>query len=111
MSKNKNETIASRKDNAYSNYYTIISFAVSLVYLLLSNTIDKVWSAIIAAILLVILFILCAVGIKLIRKRIESNTPKSKKMEKCLMKLSRNLGYLSFVALLVTLLIDNMQST
>lgn len=84
-----------RKNIVYSSYYSAVSFTVSFIYLLADIFINGKTAAIIAAVLLVVSVAACEIGIKILRKGLESNNPKAKRWQERLSKIAMEVSYLS----------------
>lgn len=106
MENSKKTKIANeRKDTAYSSVFSVVSFFVSLFYLLADLFADGQWLACTAFALLLVLFAVCKISISKIRKAIENQDPKAVKMEESLLKLTTTTGYLSCILLALSLLL------
>lgn len=101
----KENRLNNRKDIAYSSLYSITSFFASLFYLVADIAFDDRSSAIIAFAILVITFIICEVIVRKLRRALEADDKRAKKICKILSDYANLIGYLSYILLALSLLV------
>ena len=109
---NGKKKLNNRKNVAYSSYYTIVSFLISLAYLVVDIYIDDLAAALLALGFLVVSIFACEIGIAKIRKGLEENSPNARKLKEKLANAAERIGYLSYLLLAASLIwaaIANLQ--
>lgn len=95
-----------RKNEAYSSFYSVLSFLCSLVYLIVDIVSESdLFSAVFAFVLLILSFILCEIIIRKLRMGIEQKNIKIMQRKDRLIKAAQTVGCLSYPLIAVTLLI------
>lgn len=100
---NGKKKLNNRKNDAYSSYYSIVSFLGSLAYLIADIFVDDFAAAISAFVLLAISILACEIGIARLRRGLERNDPNAKKWKDQLSKIAQGVSYLSYPLLAFTL--------
>ena len=102
------------KNRAYSSLFSIVSFIVSFVYILVDvicgvffDAISEKYNipAIASLVILVIAAITCHISVKKLRNGIESDYKKMRKLCNVLESYAQEVGYLSYILLGATLLV------